>query len=51
MLCALAGFATDMGGSGGRPVELGAKGITWAAMLPNNGPTGQFFRDGKEIEF
>ncbi|MDK9739437.1 SDR family NAD(P)-dependent oxidoreductase [Vibrio sp. D404a] len=43
--------ATDMGGSGGRPVELGAKGITWAATLPNNGPTGRFFRDGKEIAF
>ena len=43
--------ATDMGGSGGRPVEQGASGITWAANLPANGPTGGFFRDGEEIEF
>ena len=32
--------ATDMGGRGGRPVEEGAKGILWAATLPDNGPTG-----------
>ncbi|WP_420628926.1 SDR family oxidoreductase [Candidatus Leptofilum sp.] len=41
--------ATDMGGSGGRPVADGAKGIVWAAMLPDDGPTGGFFRDGKPI--
>jgi NAD(P)-dependent dehydrogenase (short-subunit alcohol dehydrogenase family) len=39
--------ATDMGGRGGRPVEEGAKGIVWAATLPDNGPTGGFFFDGK----
>jgi NAD(P)-dependent dehydrogenase (short-subunit alcohol dehydrogenase family) len=39
--------ATDMGGRGGRPVEEGAKGIVWAATLPDNGPTGGFFYDGK----
>jgi NAD(P)-dependent dehydrogenase (short-subunit alcohol dehydrogenase family) len=39
--------ATDMGGRGGRPVEEGAKGIIWAATLPDNGPTGGFFFDGK----
>jgi NAD(P)-dependent dehydrogenase (short-subunit alcohol dehydrogenase family) len=39
--------ATDMGGHGGRPVEEGAKGIVWAATLPDNGPTGGFFFDGK----
>jgi NAD(P)-dependent dehydrogenase (short-subunit alcohol dehydrogenase family) len=38
---------TDMGGHGGRPVEEGAKGIVWAATLPDNGPTGGFFFDGK----
>lgn len=43
--------ATDMGGSGGRPIEQGASGITWAANLPANGPTGGFFRDSEEIEF
>jgi NAD(P)-dependent dehydrogenase (short-subunit alcohol dehydrogenase family) len=41
--------ATDMGGRGGRPVEVGAKGIVWAATLPDDGPTGGFFRDGKRI--
>ncbi|HEX6650903.1 MAG TPA: SDR family oxidoreductase [Pyrinomonadaceae bacterium] len=41
--------ATDMGGSGGRPVEEGAAGIVWAATLPNGGPTGGFFRDGKPL--
>lgn len=39
--------ATDMGGHGGRPVKEGAKGIVWAATLPDNGPTGGFFYDGK----
>lgn len=43
--------ATDMGGSGGRPVQQGASGITWAATLPNDGPTGCFFRDGNLIDF
>jgi NAD(P)-dependent dehydrogenase (short-subunit alcohol dehydrogenase family) len=41
--------ATDMGGGGGRPVAEGAKGIVWAATLPDNGPTAGFFRDGKSI--
>jgi NAD(P)-dependent dehydrogenase (short-subunit alcohol dehydrogenase family) len=39
--------ATDLGGNGGRPVENGAKGIAWAATLPDNGPSGGFFFDGK----
>ncbi len=39
--------ATDMGGHGGRPIKEGAKGIVWAATLPDNGPTGGFFYDGK----
>lgn len=34
---------------GARPVAEGAKGIVWAATLPDNGPNGKFFRDGKEI--
>ncbi len=41
--------ATDMGGWGGRPVSEGAAGIVWAALLPDNGPTGGFFRDGRPI--
>jgi NAD(P)-dependent dehydrogenase (short-subunit alcohol dehydrogenase family) len=43
--------ATDMGGSGGRPVEDGAAGIVWAATLPDDGPTGGFFRDGRPLEW
>ena len=39
--------ATDMGGHGGRPVEEGAAGVVWAATLPDDGPTGGFFYDGK----
>ena len=39
--------ATDMGGKGGRPVDEGAKGIVWACLLPNNGPSGGFFFDGQ----
>ena len=42
--------ATDMGG-GGRPVPEGARGIVWAATLPDGGPTGGFFRDGKPIDW
>ncbi|MEM7336787.1 MAG: SDR family oxidoreductase [Chloroflexota bacterium] len=43
--------ATDMGGGGGRPVDEGAAGIVWAATLPDDGPTGGFFRDQKRIEW
>jgi hypothetical protein len=43
---------TDMGGSGAsRSVEEGAAGIVWAATLPDSGPSGGFFRDGKPIDF
>ena len=42
--------ATDMGGPGAsRSVEEGAAGIIWAATLPDKGPTGGFFRDGKPL--
>ncbi len=41
--------ATEMGGAGGRPVADGAAGIVWAATLPDSGPTGGFFRDGKPL--
>lgn len=34
---------------GARPVAEGAAGIVWAATLPDSGPTGGFFRDGKKI--
>jgi NAD(P)-dependent dehydrogenase (short-subunit alcohol dehydrogenase family) len=41
--------ATDMGGRGGRPVADGAASVVWAAVLPDSGPTGGFFRDGKPL--
>jgi NAD(P)-dependent dehydrogenase (short-subunit alcohol dehydrogenase family) len=41
--------ATDMGGAGGGPVEEGAAGVVWAALLPDDGPTGGFFRDGEPV--
>jgi NAD(P)-dependent dehydrogenase (short-subunit alcohol dehydrogenase family) len=43
--------ATDMGGSGGRPVEDGAASILWAVTIPDDGPTGGFFRDGKPLRW
>lgn len=43
--------ATDMGGPGGRPVSQGAAGIIWAATLPDDGPTGGFFRDGRPLRW
>lgn len=41
---------TDMGGAEApRSISDGASGIVWAAMLPGDGPTGGFFRDGRPI--
>jgi NAD(P)-dependent dehydrogenase (short-subunit alcohol dehydrogenase family) len=40
--------STDMGG-GGRPVPDGARSITWACLLADDGPTGGFFRDGRPL--
>jgi len=41
---------TDMGGANAnRTVEEGADGVVWAATLPNNGPTGGFFRDRRHV--
>ncbi|MGN9809131.1 SDR family NAD(P)-dependent oxidoreductase [Micromonospora sp. BQ11] len=41
--------ATDMGGAGGRPVAEGAASVLWAVDLPDDGPTGGFFRDGRPV--
>jgi len=47
--------ATDMGNSdgrsGGRPIPAGAASVVWAALLPDDGPTGGFYRDGRAINF
>jgi NAD(P)-dependent dehydrogenase (short-subunit alcohol dehydrogenase family) len=41
---------TDMGGpNADRSIAEGATGIVWAACLPEDGPTGGFFRDGQAI--
>jgi NAD(P)-dependent dehydrogenase (short-subunit alcohol dehydrogenase family) len=39
----------DLEEVGARPVEEGAASVVWAATLPNSGPTGGFFRDGRTI--
>jgi NAD(P)-dependent dehydrogenase (short-subunit alcohol dehydrogenase family) len=43
--------ATDMGGAGGRPVVQGAASVVWAVTLPDDGPTGGFFRDGQALSW
>jgi NAD(P)-dependent dehydrogenase (short-subunit alcohol dehydrogenase family) len=44
---------TDMGGQFGakKSVEDGASGVVWLATLPDDGPTGGFFRDGRPVAF
>src|SRR5262249_7016765 len=43
---------TDMGGpSAHREPEEAARSIMWAVLIPDNGPSGGFFRDGKRIDF
>jgi len=41
--------ATDMGGAGGRPVSEGGASVLWAVDVPDTGPTGGFFRDGRPL--
>ena len=44
--------STDMGGSdASRSVEEGADTPIWAATLPDNGPTGGFFRDRRPVSW
>lgn len=42
-------IATDMGGPAGRPVEVGAARVLWAVLLDDGGPSGGFFRDGRQL--
>jgi NAD(P)-dependent dehydrogenase (short-subunit alcohol dehydrogenase family) len=44
---------TDMGGPMGaqKSVEDGAAGVVWLATLPDDGPSGGFFRDGAPVAF
>ncbi|HEY3006618.1 MAG TPA: SDR family NAD(P)-dependent oxidoreductase [Micromonosporaceae bacterium] len=41
--------ATDMGGPGGAPVAAGAASVLWAVDLPDDGPSGGFFRHGRPL--
>lgn len=45
--------ATDMGAQFGatKTVEDGASGVVWLVTLPDDGPTGGFFRDGSPVAF
>jgi len=45
--------ATDMGAPMGakKSVGDGAAGVVWLATLPDDGPTGGFFRDGRPVAF
>ena len=43
------GSLAGMGGPGGRPVADGAASVLWAVELPDRGPTGGFFRDGRPV--
>lgn len=43
---------TDMGGpAASRSVEQGAQGIVWLATLPEDGPTGGFYRDKRALDW
>jgi len=44
--------ATEMGGRGApRSLEKGAASVLWAVDLPDDGPTGGFFRDGRPLKW
>ncbi|WP_040491413.1 SDR family oxidoreductase [Ilumatobacter nonamiensis] len=43
--------ATAMVGFDGRSPDIGASGIVWAATLPDDGPTGGFFRDRERVDW
>lgn len=43
----LTATAPGMEDMGARPVPEGARSVVWAALLPDDGPSGGFFRDGR----
>jgi len=45
----LTATAPGMEAMGARPIADGAKSIIWAVNLPDNAPTGGFFRDGQPL--
>jgi NAD(P)-dependent dehydrogenase (short-subunit alcohol dehydrogenase family) len=43
---------TEMGGSmAHKTPEEAARGIVWAVLLPDRGPTGCFFHNGKKVNW
>ncbi|GCE31807.1 short-chain dehydrogenase [Dictyobacter alpinus] len=47
----LTATAPGMEAMGAGPVEKGASSVLWAATLPDNGPTGGFFRYGEPLSW
>ena len=45
----LTATAPGMEEMGARPIPQGASSVVWAAILPDGGPTGGFFRDGEPL--
>lgn len=45
----LTATAPGMEEMGARPIPEGASSVVWAATLPDDGPTGGFFRDGEPL--
>jgi NAD(P)-dependent dehydrogenase (short-subunit alcohol dehydrogenase family) len=45
----LTATAPWMEAMGARPVDEGAASVVWAALLPDDGPSGGFFRDGQPL--
>ncbi|MBI1276601.1 MAG: SDR family NAD(P)-dependent oxidoreductase [Anaerolineaceae bacterium] len=45
----LTATAPGMEAMGARPIPEGAASVVWATLLPDDGPTGGFFRDGKTL--
>lgn len=43
---------TEMGGpSAHKSPQEGARAVVWAAVIPDNGPTGGFFREGRRFDW
>lgn len=45
----LTATAPGMEEMGARPIPQGASSVVWAAIIPDDGPTGGFFRDGEPL--
>lgn len=45
----LTATAPGMEAMGARPIPEGARSVIWAALLPDDGPTGTFTRDGEPM--